>query len=461
MPNCDTDNCTIEPLTALTKWASGCRVEDIPESVLAQAAIVLCDDLAALISVKDDPVLRRWVESQLVDNGKPVSTVFLGGRVRTDRFHAALINGTASPWNELDEGSRRVPCHAGIYVLPALLAEAEAEGLSTTEMLRCLVVAYEVVTRFALTFVQPSLTLHPHASLVCIGAAVAIASARRYDSRSFFESLNSAATLSIPGPFDHAVRGSLLRNLWVGMGAWSGFKVAESVNCGIAALENAPQTVFQKVFQTQCHPQYLTSGLGEDWQINHGYQKIFPCCQYTHSMIEAILGVIPTLPENVSLVDCTEMIVEIHEKGCLLDERAPETTLSARFSVPHIAAVATLYGRVDTKTLSAASLTDENVAALRKKITISRYQPDLPEPNDRPARVRYLFADCRSFEGECLCAQGSPTTPFGQDTIKKKVVQICEDTYPAMGAVMDQLVRLDQTTLRTPWRDVVNTITSL
>jgi 2-methylcitrate dehydratase PrpD len=459
MPNLDTPFATVEPLATLAHWAATCCLEAIPEAVLKQAAVVLCDDLAAMISAKDDPLLARWTEQQLVDNGKPVATVFLGGQVRTDRYHAALINGAAAPWNELDEGSRRVPCHAGIYVLPALLAEAEAEGLSTAETLRCLVVAYEVVTRFARTFVQPSLALHPHATLAAIGAAAAIASARHYDGRAFFESLTSAATLAIPGPFDHAIRGSLMRNLWVGMGAWSGFKAADGVRCGIAALDEAPEVVFNQVFQTECHPHYLTDDLGEDWQIKHGYQKIFPCCQYTHSMIEAIIGLIPTLPENVSLADCRELIVEIHEKGCLLNERVPGTTLSARFSVPHIAAVATLYGRVDTQTLSAASLTDEKVAALRQRVKIRRYSPDLPEPNDRPARVRYRFADGSTFEAECLCAQGSPSTPLELESIRMKVAQICAGTYPAMVDVMDRLIRLDQQTLQSAWPNVVSQLT--
>ncbi len=459
MENSKIDNSIVKPLFELAEWASSCRIEDIPDAVLMQAAMILFDDLSSLISAKDDPVLMRWVGRQLVDNGKPVSSVFLGEKIRTDRFHAALVNGTACPWNELDEGSRRVPCHAGIYVLPALLAEAEAEGLTTIEMLRCLVIAYEAVTRFALAFVQPSLTLHPHATLACIGSASAIAAARHYNSSLFFDCLTSAATLAIPGPFDHAVRGSLIRNLWVGIAAQNGFKVADAVDCGITALKNAPQTVFHKVFQTECHPQYLTEQLGEDWQVNHGYQKIFPCCQYTHSMVEAILEVISTLPENISLADCQEMIVEIHEKGCLLNEREPKTTLSARFSVPHIAAVATLYGRVDTQTLSTASLTDKKVAAMRKKIIMNRYQPDLPEPNDRPARIRYLFADGSSFEGECLCAQGSPVTPFDRETIRMKIIQICENTYPDLITVMDYLIKLDPITLQTPWKNLVNKIT--
>ena len=42
-----------------------------------------------------------------------------------DLFQAQRANAVAADWLELDEGYRVVPCHAGLYVIPALLAEAE------------------------------------------------------------------------------------------------------------------------------------------------------------------------------------------------------------------------------------------------------------------------------------------------------------------------------------------------
>ena len=60
--------------------------------------------------------------------------MFRGGRPRTDRISAAVANGLAGDWIELDEGFREVPCHAGVYVLPALLAEAETGNLRFGEL---------------------------------------------------------------------------------------------------------------------------------------------------------------------------------------------------------------------------------------------------------------------------------------------------------------------------------------
>ena len=458
MPDSKESYAIAERLSSLAGWAADHGAMEIPDAVVRRAAIVLCDDLAAIVSASRDPLLYGLTDQLLGDAGRPAATVFRGGRVRTDRYSAALANGAAAPWNELDGGSRRVPCHSGTYALPALLAEAEAEGLSTRETLRCLVVAYEVVTRIALAFGQPRLDLHPHALFAALGAAAAVAAARRYDRARFLDTLAIASTLAAPGPFSHAVRGSFVRNMWVGAGSWAGLRAADWARCGLAGLAEAPCDVFHGVFRTGCDPESLIAGLGADWQIEHGFHKIYPCCQYAHSTVEAISELLPKLPPGLHGRDCEELVIEIHEKGRLLDERQPPTVLAARFSIPHIAAVAVVHGRVDTETLGAASLVDPLVAAVRHRVVLRPYVPDLLAPNDRPARVSLVFSGGAKFQAECLCARGSPGKPFDPETIRAKVAGICEGIYPGMSEAMDRLVALHAATLDSPWEETVSLI---
>ena len=452
---------TAEGMTRLAEWSAAVEAADIPDAVYRRAAVVVCDDLAAIVSARDDPVLSTVHDRLLGDGGKPVATVFRGGRPRTDRYNAAAANGAAGPWNELDEGSLRVSCHAGIYTLPALWAEAEAEGLTTREVLRCLVVAYEVVTRIGLAFPQPSMILHPHATLSAIGAAAATAAARRFDGALVFAALSMSATLVNPGPFDHAVGGSFVRNMWTAHGAWAGMRAADWASCGISGLPEGPQRVFHDVFGFGCEADGLASDLGRDWLINYNFQKIYPCCQYAHSMVEAIESVISKLPEGVELKNCEKVVVEIHQRGQLLNEKDPATILAARFSVPHIAAVAALHGGIDSATLSPKSLNDPEVAKLRQRVSIQPFEPPMAPPNDRPARVRFEFPDGSQYQGECLCARGSPSIPFDFPTIRRKVDGICRDVYPRLGEVMDRLAGLDDDLLGSSWDDAVGQITGV
>lgn len=449
---------TASQLSTLAEWAADHRGMAIPDAVLRQAAIVLCDDLGAIVSAAEDPLLSALSEQLLRDGGKSEATVFRHGRPRTDRYNAALANGAAAPWNELDGGSLRVSCHAGTYALPALLAEAEAEGLSVRETLRSLVVAYEVVTRIALAFGQPKLDLHPHALFAALGAAAAVCAARRYDGVHFFDALTIAATCAAPGPFGYAAKGSFVRNMWVGIGSWAGLRAADWARCGLTGLPEAPRDVFNGVFRTEYDPDRLVTGLGSEWQIEHRFHKIYPCCQFAHSTVEAICDLLQKLPPDRDARNCERLVIEVHEKGRLLDVPQPATVLAARFSIPHIAAVAVAHGHVDTETLGAGSLVDPAVVALRERVVIAPYEPVLPPPNDRPARVSLVFADGAKFQAECLCARGSPGRPFDFATLREKLTGICHDIYPGMPGVMDRLAASDAAALDATWDETVTLI---
>lgn len=447
-------------LTELCRWAAGIGPGDLPGPVMVQAVNVLGDDLAAIVSARGDPVLAAVRDLALSSGGPAEASVFDGTGRRSDRYTAALVNGAAAPWNELDEGSRRVPCHAGIYALPALLAEAEARQTSSQELLRALVVAYETVTRVALAFPQPGLQLHPHAAYAAIGAAAAVAAVRRYDAAQFANALTIAATLVNPGPFDHAVRGSLARNMWVGHAAWNGLRAADWAAHGIAGLADGPRDVFCGIFGCGFAPDQLTAGLGSAWLILENFQKIYPCCQYAHSAIDAMTELLLKLPPPLAARDATDIVIEIHAKGLKLAKYDPPTMLSARFSVPHIAAVMAVHGRIDATTLAPDSLTDGQVKALRQRVVLQPYRPELPPPNDRPARVTLKFSGGRAFMAECLSARGSPATPLAAEAIGEKIAGICAPVYPHLPAVLARLARLEEGTLALPWRELIGNIVS-
>ena len=119
-------------------------------------------------------------------------------------------------WAELDGGYRAVVCHAALYCIPALLAEAEATGARLRDLLLALVVGYEVVARTAHAFSFPGLVLHPHGGLATVGAAAAVAKLRGMDAETSAKAIATAATLCLPGPFNHAVSGALIRNRLAG-----------------------------------------------------------------------------------------------------------------------------------------------------------------------------------------------------------------------------------------------------
>jgi 2-methylcitrate dehydratase PrpD len=442
-----------EGIRGLISWAAAVDWKDVPEAVRRRAALVLADDIAAIVAARDEPEVVKLQAGMLRSSGPPEATIFRGGRSRADRASAAVSNGAAADWCELDEGYRRAMCHAGLYTLPALLAEAEATGRTLAETLRGLVLGYEICGRFARAFRFPKLVLHPHGSLAAIGAATGVAALRRLDDATFLAAVTAASTMVVPGPFNHAVLGALVRNVWPAAGAWCGMRAVDWAECGIGGLAQSPYHVFVEGFGGEPHPTELTAGLGQDWAIAEGYQKLHACCQYAHSTVEALLAA--TAARQPRADDIERVLIEAHPLGMKLDNRAPATTLAAKFSIPQVAAATLVLGHAGASAFASSTLSDSAIVSLRQRVEMTPFAPEMAPPHDRPARVTVELKDGSRLAGECLSARGGPDRPFSSDEILAKIEGIAGGVYPAFTGLARRLIALDPALLARPWRDIV------
>ena len=328
------------------------------------------------------------------------------------RALAAQANGLAITWAELDEGFRPIPCHCGAYAVPALLAEAEATGATLSDLLRALAVSYDVSTRIALTFPFRTLTVHPHGGFNAIGAAAALASLRGFDAATFKAAITAAATMVAPGPFNHATKGALVRNVWTSIGAVAGFRAADFAPLGITGLDTALTDVFLHNFASKIEPSALDSGLGVDaWQIGRGYHKMYACCQYMHASVEAALDLAASHGTGLAgRIDAIE--VETHALGLALSNDKPETVLAAKFSLPHAMAAAALFGSGGAEGFEGTTLDDPRFVDLRGKVKLLQHGAIGEWPNDRPGKVRWILSDGEVLSAESLNARGGVDQPF-------------------------------------------------
>jgi len=448
-------------LGQLARWAFRLSFEAIPGAIQRRALLVLCDDLAAIVAARAEPEIVRLQEQMSAKPGVLEATIFRGGRIRADRYSAAVANAAAADWCELDEGYRRATCHAGLYTVPSLLAEAEAAGASAAELVRALVIGYEVAGRFARAFAFKSLVLHPHGCFAAVGASAAVAALRRVPEDQFVAAVAAASTLVAPGPFNHAVRGALVRNVWPAAGAWCGMRAVDWAACGIGGLAESPYYVFVDAFGADCHPGELTSGLGSEWAIADGYHKIHACCQYSHSAVEAALELLGQMKRRPNAGEIERVTVEAHRLGMSLDNRKPATTLAAKFSLPHIVAATCVLGHAGAEAFASSTLADPVIAGLRDRVELKPLERELPPPNDRGARVTLWLKDATPRTAECLSARGGPDRPFAAAEIEQKIARITESVYPAFPGVAKRLIAAEAALLRRGWADIVTEITGM
>lgn len=443
----------------LLAFARSTRLQDIPPATLRRGVMIIADDLGAIVAASEEPEVAA-AHAQFQRLGGPAEAVVFGRPgVRLERSLAAAANGLAADWCELDEGYRRAVCHAGLYTLPALLAEAEATGAGIGEVLRSAVLAYEVTARFARTWEFPPFTLHPHGIFNSLGAATAVGLARGLDEPTLLSAVTGACTLVAPGPYDHAVRGALIRNVWPATGAWCGFRAVDWAGCGIGGIAGSPYDVYTRALSGRAGPSELTEGLGSDWAVASGYHKAYGCCQYAHSAIEATLDALAALSGPAAALDSNRVrrvTVEAHKLGMSLANYAPETTLAAKFSLPHCVASTIVSGNAGHRTFGAPSLADSRVAALRSRVELIPYLPDdQPWPHDRPARVTIEIDDGSRVTCDCQSAKGQPDRPLSEQELFAKVEALAGGRYPALAREMFALLDLAPQRLAERWPDLL------
>jgi 2-methylcitrate dehydratase PrpD len=440
----------------LIEWATRVEFGAIPREVAARAARVIADDLAAIVAARDEPEVHCFHDRLLSAGGAAEATLFRGGRARTDRLRAAAGNALAANWLEVEEGYRKASCHAGLFTLPALLAEAESERMYVRDVLRALSAAYEIVTRIARGWQADDLAIHGHARFSAIGAAAATALARRLPAQTMLGAITGAATLLTAGPHDHAIEGALVRNAWPAAGALNGMMSATWASCGIMGLPEGLHDVFSGVLHGEAFPERMTEGLSSSWAVMDGYSKMHACCQFAHSTVEAVLAArADARPEDVE-----EIVVATHRLALPMTNAAPPTTLAGKFSLPHIVATTLVHGHADVAAFSSAMLNAPAIAALRRRVKVVSFGEELAPPNDRPARVTIRLADGRIRESTCLSAAGGPDRPFSDAMVMHKIERLTARVYPRFRAVMERLIALEPPVLDATWEAVVGELTA-
>jgi 2-methylcitrate dehydratase PrpD len=448
-------------LVQLCEWASSLRLEEIPKEVLLKAALVLGDNIAATASAADEPQVQAYHDRLLtLDPGGP-STLLRRGGPRLSMLHAALGNGLAITWNELDDGYTRTAVHPGALSQPLILAAAQAQGHRFADVMRATVVAYEVGARFANTWPGTLPRIHPHGAFNAVCAAAGLASLRRYDAARFEAALSGAATLVSPGPYSHALQGALIRNAWPAAGVWLGHFACEMAQLGISGTATSAGEVYEQILgAAQTRADQLSDGLGQQWAVASGYHKLYGSCHHAHAAMEALESILQDRPDLRAGRSVRRLIVQVSPSVMKFDNRQPTTALAAKFSIVHAVAATLAHGADEPSNFFETSLSDPLIAHLRQRVTLTELPHVKPWPCDRPAHVSLELDDGSQVQAFCEAALGSPARPLGHEAVMDKITRLSSKHAPGLPHAVRQLRehvqqgRLDALDLGT-WMDSI------
>lgn len=380
---------------------------DLPLSIHTTAISVLMDYLG--VRLAGAKIMRNQCSSLIKELGNTIQN-----RALVDAIYAHVI--------ELDDGHRIGMVHSGAPVISAILAVAEKYPVKSKELIRGIVVGYEVAIRLACA-VQPSHKLKfYHATGTCgtVGAAMGIAAMLDFDYEQT-KSAFSAATTSAAGILEMIDGDTQMKPYNAGRAAMDGVTAAF---IGKARFKYPVDALggkrgFLKVMTDEPKLQYVTEFKDGKYMIESIYRKPYAACRHCHPSIEAAL----TLRErggftmdDVKEIDVTtyKLAVEGH------DHTKIEGSNSAKMSIPYSLAVALCTGKAGMDEFTEEKIKDASVLKMTEKVSVAAKD----ELSALCPQKRVAIVTVKTIKGEFIervdYPKGEPENPLTLTEMEEK-----------------------------------------
>ncbi len=409
------------------------RLDDLPPSVVRQAGRCLRDLIAVAVggSTTDlSRIVRDHAARHLRSESGGARMLFDGRRV--SQLGAALAGGTTIDSLDGHDGHALTKGHAGVALLPALLAWADARhGISRRRLVTGLVVGYEVAIRSGLALHATAADYHSSGAWNAVGCAAVGAHLLGLDEARTRHALGIAEYQAPRGPMMRGIDHPTMLKDGSGHGAMVG------VGATLLAAEGFTGAPAMTVEDADAGVRTLWADLGTRWRILEQYFKPYPVCAWSHPAIEAALA----LRRRHGLVPAAirQVVVTTFPEAVRLGMRRPRTTEEAQYSLPFALAAALVQGGVGGAEVGADALSDPEI--LRVSGSVSLVESDSYAqrfPAERWAHVTVVGANGGRMTSEPTCARGGPDHPLGEGEL---VAKYRSATVPVLGT--DRSVRIE------------------
>ena len=369
-------------LDTFSSFAADTHYPALSSDIQEQVGWILADTVAAMVAGSAEPELRSLAAKQI-----PGTAALLVGLGRTASADvAALVNGTAGTFLEMDEGNRFSRGHPAIHVIPAALALSQERGATADVFLSALVTGYEVGSRLGAASALRG-AMHPHGTWGTIGAAAACARIAGMDAPAMRETINISASMTTASSKQTMLEGGLVRNVYAGLSNRNGLLALQLAESGFTGEHDGLSSLLGKIISEKFDTVALVEGLGKEWHLMRNYFKLHSCCRYNHGTLDAIdqLAAKGSLP---AISDIASINVTTYSLAAELKDKAPRNTLAAKFSVPFAVATRLVNDSSALASFTWDAVRDPAVMALAQKVEVSE-DPSMTRrlPLERPAKV--------------------------------------------------------------------------
>ncbi len=421
----------VSPLThELSTYIATALDRDLPAAVAERAKLHIVDTFAAIISGSRLLPGRRAIEYVEALGGRNDAGV-IGTRIVTSPTNAALANGMFGHADETDDTHPPSLTHPGTSCVPAALAIGEARHLSGRELLRAIVLGYDICARLLLSLKpMPFLQSGHHAGAFgqLFGAAATAAALLGFDARQVRHVLSytgeqAAGLYTMFRDPEHIEKAYAMG----GMPAHNGVQAALMVASGFTGVEDvfSGERDFFFTFSPDGDRDALVRGLGRDFEVMRAAIKRWP----VGGPIQGPLHVLRDLmhAHRFQPDDVDKLVARMPDKELEIVNNRPMPDIS----VQHLLAVMLIDGDVTFASAHAFErMADPEVLKMRSRIEAVG-DASLTDPERRWRCVMQVrLKDGRTLEHQTMAAKGSYENPLTRDEEQAKALDL---VVPVLG----------------------------
>lgn len=402
-----------------------------PEADPASRAVadrMLLDIAGLCIAARHESYVRAALAA--LDQDGPCTV--LGSAQRSGAEGAAFVNGIASHGEDFDDTYEGGPVHAGVVIVPALLAAAERHGLSGADVLRGIAVGCEIMCR--LCAVAPTRVhkagFHPTAIFGVMGAVAGLGAAMRLSERQLVDALGLAGSMA-GGIIEYLADGSWTKRMHPGWAAQSAYRAVRLAQGGF----KGPSTVFEGhhgLFHgfantLDGHFEAMLEGFGERWIWTTIAFKPYACGTMAHPYIDCArqLRAQGVQVQAIARIECDTAEGIVHRLWePLALKQSPPNGYAAKFSIPYAIACGLLFDDAGLAQYGESVVARQDVRELAAKVGY-RIDPANPYPRQFTGHLRVTMQDGRVHEVSQGFFKGGVEHPMSDEDLRHKFVANC------------------------------------
>jgi 2-methylcitrate dehydratase PrpD len=359
-----------------------------------------------------------------------------GTKAALDLKGAIFVNAYTAALFDMDDGHRRAQGHPGAVIVPAVLCVGAKLGCSGKAMLEAVIVGYDVAIREAVRIREAGGPRKGSSGWCAPGCAAAVGKLLKLTDQQMCHAIGISEYLTPQAGQDRSVNFPSMTKEGIPWGAYTGSFCAHLAKGGFSG--HRPHLSDEEE---------LCKDLGERVEVDFTYYKKWSACRWAHPALGGMEQMRAEKP--FSITDVKHVQLRSFEKGLLLCNRKPNSTLQAVYSIPFSLAYWLKHGKIEPDNLKdeVALVNDPEVCDMATRIDME-HAPEftLQFPLKCIQDVTVTFQDGSTMTKTQLEApwDAGERAPSDEE-INKKFQTLAE---PVLGAkwkeLLDMLTKLDE-----------------